>query len=627
MLNQTAWWKYLVILVFVTAGIYFASPNIFGSDPGLQIRGARGVALQTNALSQVEAVLRSESIVAKALSSDSSNIRIHFATTEDQLQAKNALENTLGNEYSLALTLLPGAPEWLVNSGALPMYLGLDLRGGVHFLLQVDMDTAVEHHIQRTLEDIKLTLRENKIRYRTVSRDRDGNIRAIIRNPEQRLLAVEELRASYVDLDISADEAQDDLVTVSVSADQISEIKSSALQQNLTALRNRVDQLGVAEPIVQQQGEDRIVVQLPGVQDTARAKAILGRAATLETHLVDEKNNATAIDSGQSPADSRLYRFQDGRQILLNKRVLYSGDNIIDAAASLDTQTGSPIVTISLDSSATATNIKVTGENIDKRMAVVYLETVSENARDEEGNLVLDESGRPKRVSTKIEEVLTAPVIRSQLGKRFQIEGIDSVSEANDLALMLRSGALAAPVEIIEERTVGPSLGQANIDQGFRSVVTGFILVLLFVVAYYRLFGVASTVALSLNLVLIVSVLSLLQATLTLPGVAGIVLTVGMAVDANVLIFERIREELQNGNSPQASIHLGYDRALSTIVDANITTLIAAIVLFNFGTGPIKGFAVTLSIGIITSMFTAIMVTRMLINWFYGGKNVKQLAI
>jgi preprotein translocase subunit SecD len=507
------------------------------------------------------------------------------------------------------------------------MYLGLDLRGGVHFLLQIDMESAIERNRQGILDSIKSTLREEKIRYRNISQNRDGQIEVTIRNPEQRGEANEVLLSEFPDLRIFEDENRQEIILVEMRDDQIEEIKSLALEQNRIALRNRVDQLGVAEPIVQQQGADRIVIQLPGVQDTVRAKEILGRAATLEMHLVDEQNDGAARASGQAPPGSRLYRFRDGRRILLNKRVIYSGDNIVDAAASLDTQTGSPIVSITLDSSAATINSRVTGENIGNRMAVVYLELISENRKDENGDLVLDDQGRPERVTTRVEEVLTAPVIRGQLGKRYQIEGIDSVTEARDLALMLRAGALAAPIEIIEERTVGPSLGQANIDQGFRSVIVGFVLVLIFMLVYYRVFGTAAVLALTLNLVLIVAVLSMLQATLTLPGVAGIVLTVGMAVDANVLIFERIREEIRNGNSPQASIHLGYDRALSTIIDANITTLIAAVVLFNFGTGPVKGFAVTLSIGILTSMFTAILVTRMLINRIYGGKNVKQLSI
>ncbi len=627
MLNQTAWWKYLLVVTVVTLGLFYALPNLFGSDPGVQVRGARGLSLDSSALEKVEAILNSESIPVKAIKQDSTGIKLHFDDPQTQLLAKDKLDSALGDSYSLALTLLSGAPSWLTDSGALPMYLGLDLRGGVHFLLQVDMGNAIERNQLQVQDNIKSTLRNNKIRYRSVNRNSAGQLETVIRNPEQRQSARDLLKKEFPDLVLTEDQGNSELLLVQLSDRQIEEIKLSALEQNRIALRNRVDQLGVAEPIVQQQGADRIVVQLPGVQDTARAKEILGRAATLEMHLVDEKNNATANDTGQAPPGSKLYRFRDGRRILLKKRVVYSGDNIVDAAASLDTQTGSPIVSITLDSATASINSRITGENIGKRLAVVYQELHSENKIDDNGSLVLDENGKPVRVTTQLEEVLTAPVIRSQLGKRYQIEGISSVDEARDLALMLRAGALAAPVEIIEERTVGPSLGQANIDQGLTSVVAGFVLVLIFMLVFYRMFGVAATVALTLNLVLIVSVLSMLQATLTLPGVAGIVLTVGMAVDANVLIFERIREEIRNGNSPQASIHLGYDRALSTIVDANITTLIAAIVLFSFGTGPIKGFAVTLSIGILTSMFTAILVTRMIINAIFGGKTIKQLSI
>jgi preprotein translocase subunit SecD len=627
MLNQTAWWKYLVILTVVVTGLFYALPNIFGSDPGVQIRGTRGLSLESSVLERVETALKTESIAVKSISQDRQGIKVRFEDDESQLRARELLEQELGNNYATALTLLAGAPQWLISAGASPMSLGLDLRGGVHFLLQVDMDSAINRARERYRDNIKTTLRENKLRYRTVTLNGRDEIETSIRNPEQQKQAMEVLTREFPDLNIGEDESRPDILLATLSQAQIDEIRGFALEQNLTALRNRIDQLGVAEPVVQQQGDDRIVIQLPGVQDTARAKTILGRAATLEMHLVDEKNNDSAIASGQAPPGSRIYRFRDGRRILLIKRVIYSGDNIVDAAASLDTQTGGPIVSITLDSAAATINSRVTGENVGNRMAVVYLELRSETKKDEYGNVVLDAEGNPTRVTERVEEVLTAPVIRDQLGKRYQIEGLDSVDEARDLALMLRSGALAAPVEIVEERTVGPSLGQANINQGFRSVVVGFVLVLIFMLVYYRIFGVTAVVALTLNLVLIVSVLSLLQATLTLPGVAGIVLTVGMAVDANVLIFERIREEIRNRNSPQASIHLGYNRALSTIIDANITTLIAAVVLFNFGTGPIKGFAITLSIGIITSMFCAIMVTRMLINWFYGGKTIKQLSI
>ncbi|MDX1409824.1 MAG: protein translocase subunit SecD, partial [Saprospiraceae bacterium] len=372
----------------------------------------------------------------------------------------------------------------------------------------------------------------------------------------------------------------------------VAEIKKFALEQNMTALRNRIDELGVAEPVVQQQGDRRIVIQLPGVQDPAKARIIIGRTATLEVKLYDhDHDHQAAFSSGRAPLGSKIYKMRDGSKILLKDRLIYSGDNIVHAAAGIDQTRGGPIVSITLDARGAAINQRITGQNVGKRMAIIYAEVKTDPQFDENGNPVLDKEGRQVMKQENIEEVITAPVIRDQLGKRFQIEGLDSIDEARDLALLLRAGALAAPVHIIEERTVGPSLGKDNIEQGFESVVIGFVLVLIFMMLYYRVFGVVACAALLLNLVLIVAVMSLFQATLTLPGVAGIVLTVGMAVDANVLIFERIREELRNGNSPQASIHVGYDRALATIVDANITTLIAALVLFNFGTGPIKGFA------------------------------------
>ena len=627
MLNQTTWWKYSVIALVLAVGFFYALPNIFGNDPGVQIRGARGVGMERAALERVEGALAEAGIEVKWIGRDADGIKIRFDDIESQLQARDAVERELGDGYTTALTLLSGAPGWLTDSGANPMYLGLDLRGGVHFLLEVDMDNAIERARERYAGDIKSFLREGSLRYRRVRPDPGGEIEITLREAAQLEQARDLIEERLPELRVRADDQRAGVLLARMDDDQIAEIKKFALEQNMTALRNRIDQLGVAEPVVQRQGDERLVIQLPGVQDTARAKRILGRAATLEMRMVDEEHNADALESGQAPAGSRFYKFRDSRRILLFKRVIYSGDNIIDAAASLDTQAGSPIVSITLDAAGARINQRITGDNIGKRMAVVYLEITSQIKRDADGNVVRDEQGQPVRVSSKIEEVLTAPVIRDQLGKRFQIEGLDSVAEARDLALMLRAGALAAPVEIVEERTVGPSLGRANISRGFTSVMAGFLLVLVFMLVYYRVFGIAATTALTLNLALMVAVLSFFQATLTLPGVAGIVLTVGMAVDANVLIFERIREEVRNGNSPQASIHLGYDRALSTIVDANITTLIAAIVLFNFGTGPIKGFAVTLSIGILTSMFTAIMVTRALINWYYGGKSVRKLSI
>ena len=628
MRNHTPWWKWLIIAAVILPGAFYALPNLFGDDPGIQLRGARGTTLETSQLATVQRVLDESKIGYNSLRLDDQGIRIRFPDTDSQLQARDELEIRLPTGYTIALTLMPAAPDWLSNVGALPMYLGLDLRGGVHFLLDVDMESAQRRAEDRYIADLRSTLREAKIRYRDVGRNVSGDLFVSLRdtgNTEDARAVIEKELPGLLLSDGQGIEGAD--IKLSLAQTEIDALSEFALEQNMTALRNRIDELGVAEPVVQRQGDRRIVVQLPGVQDTARAKRILGRTATLEMMMVDEEHSLDAALGGKVPPGSRIYRFRDGRPILIEKRVIYSGDNIVDAAASIDTQSGGPIVSITLDAIGARTNQKITGKNIGKRMAVLYIENRSVIQTDTQGRPVRDDQGRIVRDKQRLEEVITAPVIRDQLGKRFQIEGLDSVTEARDLALMLRAGSLAAPVDIIEERTVGPSLGQANISQGFLSVVVGFVLVLVFMIFYYRVFGLVANIALALNLVMIVAVLSLLQATLTLPGVAGIVLTVGMAVDANVLIFERIREEIRNGSTPQASIYSGYERALWTIVDANVTTLIAAIVLFNFGTGPIKGFAVTLSIGILTSMFTAIVLSRAVINFFYGGKRVKTLSI
>ena len=618
----------MVIALVIVPGVFYALPNLFGDDPGVQIRGIRGTSIESNDFDRVRTMLSAEGLDPKGATLDENGLRLRFVSPEQQLKARDVLQKELGTRYTVALTLLPDAPAWLISAGARPMYLGLDLRGGVHFLMEVDMASVVRRAEERYVTDIRTRLREEKIRYEGVRRIPDGGIEVQLRDADQIDLAQKTIRRQLRGLQVEQTTRNDTVVLViSLSEAERQELSKFALEQNITALRNRIDELGVAEPVVQRQGNRRIVVQLPGVQDTARAKRILGRTATLETMLVDEEHSLDAAVAGKVPPGSKLYRLRDGRQILLKKRVLYSGDNIVDAAASIDSQSGGPIVSISLDAMGARVNQRVTGDNIGKRMAVLYIEIRSSVKTDAQGAPILDNDGNALRVKQRIEEVITAPVIRDQLGKRFQIEGLDSVMEARDLALLLRAGSLAAPVEIIEERTVGPSLGQANINRGFLSVMLGFALVLVFMVLYYRVFGLFANVALALNLVLLIAVLSMFQATLTLPGVAGIVLTVGMAVDANVLIFERIREELRNANSPQASIHSGYQKAFSTIVDANITTLIAAIVLFNFGTGPIKGFAVTLSIGIITSLFTAIFVTRGVVNLVYGGRRLRELKI
>jgi len=498
------------------------------------------------------------------------------------------------------------------------MYLGLDLRGGVHFLMQVDMVAAEKKANDNYYEDIRKLLREEGIRYSGINRQANGAIFLRFKTEELRDQARATVTIENPEL-LGTTREDNGSFTLSLQLTEIavSEIKKAALKKNMLALRNRIDQLGVSEPVIQQQGLDRIVVQLPGVKDPSVAKDILGKTATLQVHLVDEDNTAST-ESGRVPSGSKRFFFRDGRPILLQKRILYSGENIIDASVAID-QNGGPAVGITLDSKGSNINSDVTGDNIGKRMAVVYVETLGETKIDSKGNA--------KLVTREIKEVITAPVIRDQLGKSFQITGLDSQKEAKDIALLLRAGSLAAPLFIIEERTVGPSLGADNIEKGFTSVLYGFLLVLLFMIVFYRVFGVVASFALVLNLVIIVAVLSLLQATLTLPGVAGMVLTVGMAVDANVLIFERIREEIQSGSAPQMSIHRGYDNAFSTIIDANLTTLIAALVLFNFGTGPIQGFAITLSIGIATSMVTAIFVSRILVNLFYGGRRLDSLSI
>lgn len=628
MLNHYPWWKWAVIALVIVPGLFYALPNLFGDDPGIQIRGVRGSAIESADFDRVRTLLSAAGLDPKGAVLDEDGLRLRFVSPEMQLKARDVLQQELGTQYTVALTLLPDAPAWLTSVGARPMYLGLDLRGGVHFLMEVDMASVVRRAEDRYVTDIRTRLREEKIRYEGVRRIPEGGIEVQLREADQIELAQKTIRRQLQGLQVEqTDRNGAAVLVIRLNDSERQELSEFALEQNITSLRNRIDELGVAEPVVQRQGNRRIVVQLPGVQDTARAKRILGRTATLETMLVDEEHSLDAAVAGKVPPGSRLYRLRDGRPILLKKRVLYSGDNIIDAAASIDSQSGGPIVSITLDAMGARINQRVTGDNVGKRMAVLYIEIRSRVKTDAEGRPILDDDGNAVRIKQRIEEVITAPVIRDQLGKRFQIEGLDSVMEARDLALLLRAGSLAAPVEIIEERTVGPSLGQANINRGFQSVMIGFALVLVFMAFYYRVFGLFANVALTLNLVLLVAVLSMFQATLTLPGVAGIVLTVGMAVDANVLIFERIREELRNANSPQASIHSGYEKAFSTIVDANITTLIAAIVLFNFGTGPIKGFAVTLSIGIITSLFTAIFVTRGLVNLVYGGRRLHELRI
>ncbi|MEZ5583981.1 MAG: protein translocase subunit SecD [Candidatus Competibacteraceae bacterium] len=621
MLNQYEWWKYLIIGLVIVIGLIYALPNVFGEDPAVQISASRASIAVDQALHQrVVATLEREDIPYKRLELDTNQGRllVRFADTEVQLKAADVLKIDLGRDYVVALNLAPSTPGFMQALGLQPMYLGLDLRGGVHFLMEVDMNAVLAQAEEGYVEEIRTLLRNDKVRYATVSRDTaNAGVLVTFKDPAEQAKAKTVLADNLSNLQLSETDNLD--LRLTLSAQEIAEKRQLALQQNLTTLRNRVNELGVAEPIIQRQGDNRIVVQLPGVQDTARAKEIIGATATLEFRLVYEDGDpAQAAATGRAPVNARLYRERDGRPILLQRRVMLTGDYIVDAASGLDQQSGGPAVFITLDGKGANRFENATKDNIGKLMAVVYIENKTETRQVD---------GESQRVSYTVEEVINVATIRDRLGRRFQITGLDSTQEARNLALLLRAGALAAPIEIIEERTVGPSAGRENIDQGFRSAIIAFLLTLGFMSFYYRRFGLISGAALVANMILIIAALSMLQATLTLPGIAGIILTMGMSVDANVLIFERIREELKIGNSPQAAIHTGFDKAFSTILDANVTTLIAAIVLFGFGTGPIKGFAVTLSLGILTSMFTAIMGARGIINYFYGGRRLETLPI
>ena len=627
MLNQYPAWKYLILIIVLGASALFALPNLYGNDPALQVSSTRNTAVDISTQEKVRELLKNADVPYKNIVLANEQILVRFDNTELQLRAKDVVKDGLGRGYVVALNLAPRTPEWLRAMNASPMYLGLDLRGGVHFLMEVDVNAAVHQSEERYIGDFRGLLRENKIRYAKIGRyegeqsdSADSAVEVKFKSAEARDNAQLLLDTEYPDLLIDQEDREGAFFMLArLDEKEKRETRKLALKQNITTLRNRVNELGVAEPVIQQQGDDRIVVQLPGVQDTARAKEILGATATLEFRLTDETHDAEdAARTGRVPAGLKLYTQREGGHTLLKNRVMLTGDYIIDASSGLDQQSGGAAVYITLDGKGASIFSKVTGENVKKLMSVVFIEKKTETR-------IVD--GEPVKTKRTLEEVINTARIQEQLSKRFQITGLDSTKEAHNLALLLRAGALAAPIEIVEERTIGPSLGADNIRQGFTSVIIGFVLVLVFMAVWYRGFGLVANLALAFNLVVIVAVLSMLQATLTLPGIAGIVLTVGMAVDANVLIFERIREELRNGISPQAAISSGYAKAFSTIADANITTLIAAVILFGFGTGPIKGFAITLSIGIITSMFTAIMGTRAVVNLVYGNRRVDKLSI
>ena len=595
-MNRYALWKYLIIAVSLLLGLLYTLPNFYGESPAVQISSLRVSAnVDTTLLRRVEDALKKANIEAVGIFLEEGSIKARFADTDIQIKAKDLLESTLGKEYIVALNLLPNSPQWLTNLGALPMYLGLDLRGGVHFMLEVDMEGALEKSLDRYSADIRSTLRENRIPYTGLEKQ-DKKLILKFRDTEARTKAEAELKSNYPDLGLSEKEADNRYhLIASIKPEAQIRMQDSAVMQNITTLRNRVNELGVAEPIIQKAGADRVIVQLPGVQDTAKAKDILGRTATLEIRMVDDEHDLDAAIRGKIPFGTELYEERGGSPILVKKQVLLTGERITDAQPGFD-KDNQPAVHINLDSNGSRIFKQLTRENVGRRMAILLIEKNQT-------------------------EVVTAPVIREEIGGgRVQISGRMTSMEARDVALLLRAGALAAPMDIIEERTVGPSLGADNIARGFNSTLYGFFAVAIFIMIYYTAFGVISVIALALNILLLVGLLSIMQATLTLPGMAALALTVGMAIDANVLINERIRDELRAGASPQLAIHAGYERAFGTILDSNITTLIAGIALFAFGSGPVKGFAVVLCLGILTSVFTATFVSRGMVNLMYGSR-------
>lgn len=615
MLNHYPVWKNVVVALIVVLGILFALPNIYGDDPAIQVSETNAT-LTDSITGQVESTLQGAKIEYKSAVLADNRLLVRFDNTETQLQALPLITKTLGNKYSVALNLAPRTPAWMQALHLRPMAKGLDLQGGVHFQLLVDENAAVQTKLQRDTADMRAQMRQQLIRYDDVSLKGD-TIGVTLSSADDTAKARKFLTSQYQDLTISSGSSANTLVA-KLSPQQLQTMHQTAVEQNMTVLRNRVNQLGVADPVVQQQGGNSIVVELPGVQDTARAKEILGATATLEFRLVDATANATlAKQTGHIPLDDQLFNDSSGNPVLLKRDVIVSGDQLTDATSGFDQQTGAPDVNVTLNSAGASRMGQTTRENLGKPMAVLYIETKTENTTV---------NGKTVPVHKKTYTVINVATIQGIFSSRFQITGLQQ-QEAQNLALLLRAGSLAAPMDIVQERTVGPSLGQENIRQGFHAALLGFLLVVIFIGVYYKTFGLISDLAVIMNLVLTIALLGLIQATLTLPGIAGIALTLGMGVDANVLINEHIREEVRAGNTPQAAIHAGYHRAFSVIVDAHVTTLTAAVMLFLFGAGPVKGFAVTLSLGILTSLFTAIMGTRSLVNWFYGGRNLKRLPV
>ncbi|KTD55660.1 protein-export membrane protein SecD [Legionella santicrucis] len=616
MQNKYPLWKNLMLIVIAVVGLVYAIPNLYTENPVVQISSETPVDYD-ELKNQVENILNKDKLHYTSLVVQNEGVEVVFSSTDAQLLARDTIKNALGSQYTVALNLAPSTPSWLDAIHAAPMKQGLDLRGGVHFLLEVDVESVISRRYEGIMKNISQELRELGIRYTGIRFVPDKGVDLRFRDAESRDNAFVGLKEKIPEL-IFVKSKTNNGIMASVSPTELNTMRQNTIEQTMSILRNRVNELGVGEAVVQQQGATRVAVDLPGIQDAARAKQILGGTATLQFYLVDQDNDPQiAKQTGVVPVNDKLL-MMDGYPILLKRQVVLSGDSITSAVSSYDQQTATPAVQIQLGGGGESLFTKVTRENIGKRMAIVYVETK---------NNIQTVNGVEKRITHREERVISAPVIQNALGNNFQITGLADSKEASNLALLLRAGALPAAIYPIEERTVGPTLGKENIRRGIISLEVGMGLILILMLFYYRFFGFIADIALLLNLVLLCALLSVIDATLTLPGIAGIVLTVGMAVDANVLIYERIREELRHGLSPQAAIYAGYERAFATILDANITTLIVAIILFAVGTGPVRGFAVTLSLGLLTSMLTGITYTRGIVNWYYGGRTVKKLSI
>ena len=616
MLNRYPLWKNLMVIFLVAIGVLYALPNLYGEDPAVQISGTRGQEANSGILSEVQTVLKDNNLATKSIVLENGSILVRFNNTDAQLLAKDKITEKLGTNYSVALNLAPATPTWLSSIGGNPMKWGLDLRGGVRFLMEVDMNSALSKRQEQLQDSLRTELRREKYQYTAIKSAENFGTTITLARPEQLSDVQRYLRRQHQNLEVKA--ISDNTLSLGLSDAALNEARESAIEQNLSILRKRVTELGVAEAVIQRQGAERIVVELPGVQDTARAKEILGATATLEFRLVNGNANLEAAARGMATSDSEVKYDRNNRPIVLYKRAVLGGEHITNASSGVDQNTSRPQVSVTLDSEGGEIMSQTTRANIQKPMATLYVEYKDSGKKDENGKTILQ----------KHEEVINVATIQGRFGSQFQITGIDSPAEAQNLAVLLRSGALIAPIQIVEERTIGPSLGAQNVEQGLQASFWGLMIVVAFMVIYYRKFGLIANVALIANIVLLVGLMSLLPgATLTMPGIAGIVLAVGMSVDANVLIFERIKEEIRNGRPVQQAINEGYSGAFSSIFDANLTTILTAVALYAVGTGPIKGFAITLSLGIAISMFTAITGTRAIVNFLYGGKRIDKLSI